>query len=254
MSPEHAARLVQVPRLTWVMARAYAPRSSHLLGLLVALWSLPAYLLVTVNGWGAKTLLASANGHATFTATPLTEQGRRREWGWSVLPLVAVYLVPLHFAGEKVADLADVHGFWPDFTVQMLTISAIMLLVLFPTRPWTVWRNRAARNANRSAQTVRQGPRWELEMFAAWPRERGFGMAFVKEVLQTTSKTGTAWLVARDLGLVPVYERVGCRVVEGSGGRGMTLELGRGSRRTRGGGAGPRRGPRRGQASRDATR
>lgn len=229
LSPEHRARLSQLPRLTWVLARAYALGTSRPVRFLTATWSVPAYLLLVVNAWGSGTLVARADGRAMFTATSLTTDGRRREWGLAILPLMVLYLVAMSAVSSAVIGLVDVDGPWSSFLLESGTVIGLGIFMLLPTRPWALVRNRAAKRTNRSAQTGAPGPHWEFDAFAAWPHGQGYGTRLLEEVLLGTSPTqGTGWLVARDAELVPLYERVGCEVVTGSGGRGMRVRLGGG--------------------------
>lgn len=222
LSAEHRPRLTQLPRLAWVLARAYAFGSTTPVQLVFAIWSLPAYLLLVVNAWGAGTLLARADGRAMFTATPVTASGRRREWGLAILPLMVLYLIAMNIVSSEVSRLVD--GTWPSVLVESGTVIVLGLLMLLPTRPWAMARNRVAKSANRAAQSETPGPHWELDAFAAWPHGQGYGMQLLNDVIRAGQ--GTGWLVARDDWLVGLYEGVGCEVVPGSGGRGMRVRLG----------------------------
>lgn len=223
LSREHAARFGQVPRLTWVMARAYAPKTP-LLGVLWAAWSVPAYLLLVWLNWGAGTLVARADGRAVFTATRVGFSGRRGVV--ALVPLLVAYVAALAAVSSWLEGVADVGGARAGFSFQASSIVVMAAVMLLPVRPWTIGRNREAKAANSRARAEVAGPHWELEALAAWPPGHGYGTELIEQVLESSAAVGTGWLVARELWLVPIYSRLGWEVVEGSGGRGMTLKLG----------------------------
>lgn len=229
-SREHAARMRQVPRLAWVMARAYAPDVPVPLRVLWVVGCFPAYLLVVWWGWGTQTLVARPDGLAMFTLTPAGGASRRGMVAIvpllvAIVPLLVVYTAGLSLAAGWVEAQADVNSAWASFVIQAGVVVLVSILVLVPLRPWTLRRNRAAKAAVTRHLADAEMPHWEAAALAAWPPGYGYGVELLEEVLVSLPATGTVWLVARDLWLVPIYERFGCEVVEGSGGRGLVLRL-----------------------------
>lgn len=223
-SRAHGARFGQVPRLAWVMARAYAPALPPPLRVLWAGWSAPAYLLLVWWSWGARVLVARSDGRATFTLTASGVPNWRGRV--AIVPLLAVYVAALSVMSGWLEGLVDVDSEWASFGVQSGAVLVLGLLVLVPVRPWLTLRQRPVKAALRRHLESSERPHWEAAALAAWPPGRAYGTTLLREVLQEPPGVGTVWLVARELWLVPMYEQLGCEVVEGTGGRGMTLKLG----------------------------
>lgn len=224
LSREHAARFAQVPRLTWVMARAYAPPLPGWVRVLWAAWSWPAYLLLVWLNWGSGTLFARPDGRAVLTATRAGAPLRRGLV--ALVPLIGIYVAVLATVTGPVVGLVDVSGPAASLAVQGSAEIVLAVVILLPVRPWLLVRNREAQQAVRRQQAAAPGPHWDIASLAAWPPKRGSGMELLCKVVTAPAATGTGWLVAREEWLVRIYRRAGWEVVEGSGGRGMTLKLG----------------------------